>query len=219
MNNSQKSAVSYIKPSDHRAKWDTISDQFKNTTDGLGLEIDPGIIETVVAFNAFGFKTTASCEGHLDWGTFALWIDLEFTENIEADQKKLELASQKAIQGNEIAEKIRGLEENLVKPADSEKMNQLYAEMRQLRREVQAPILKKRQELIQLLTEFYAQHQASYDCVLGLEPIGENFRLSNLGADIQEILDLTTRQQKLTDYQAEMQSFTEFLKKKFLSAE
>lgn len=37
-------------------------------------EIDPGIKETVAAFNALGMKTHNSCEGHRDHGIGAPYI-------------------------------------------------------------------------------------------------------------------------------------------------
>ena len=40
------------------AKWAAVAAEFQNTTDGLGLEIDPGIMDLVIVFNAMGFKTS-----------------------------------------------------------------------------------------------------------------------------------------------------------------
>jgi len=46
-------------------------------TDGLGKEIDQGIFDTVVALNVLGIPTRQSCEGHLEWGTGAPWVDIQ----------------------------------------------------------------------------------------------------------------------------------------------
>lgn len=45
--------------------------------DGLGYPIDEGIKHVVVSFNLCGLKTSASCEGHLNWGLPYPWIDLD----------------------------------------------------------------------------------------------------------------------------------------------
>src|SRR5580765_6275630 len=59
--------------------------------DGLGLHIDAGILGTVVAFNASGMYTTASCEGHLDHGAAYPWIDVSSKEAEKLAQKIAEL--------------------------------------------------------------------------------------------------------------------------------
>lgn len=43
-------------------------------TDNLGMPIDPGIFETVVALNLLGLHTFQSCEGHLDHGCPYPWV-------------------------------------------------------------------------------------------------------------------------------------------------
>ncbi len=51
--------------------------------DKLGKKVDAGIIETVVVLNLLGMPTTMSCEGHLDHGTGAPWVDIEDTNASE----------------------------------------------------------------------------------------------------------------------------------------
>ena len=48
-----------------KSEWDRLSKELSSTTDKLGKPIDKGIIETVIALNALGFKTKMSCEGHI----------------------------------------------------------------------------------------------------------------------------------------------------------
>ncbi len=48
----------------------------RRLADRLGLGIDAGIFNSVVALRAQGFNTTASCEGHLQWGEPAPWIEI-----------------------------------------------------------------------------------------------------------------------------------------------
>ncbi len=44
--------------------------------DRLGTPVDEGIFETVVLLNLLGFRTSQSCEGHLDHGAAYPWVDV-----------------------------------------------------------------------------------------------------------------------------------------------
>ncbi|GCE14804.1 hypothetical protein [Tengunoibacter tsumagoiensis] len=55
--------------------WNKQASQLASVTDLTGKSIDPGILETVIALNLLGVETTSSCEGHLDHGTPAPWVD------------------------------------------------------------------------------------------------------------------------------------------------
>ncbi len=59
-----------------QAAWNAKKQEIEHTVDGLGLDLDDGIKESVVAFNMSGLNTTASCEGHLDHGMATPWIDI-----------------------------------------------------------------------------------------------------------------------------------------------
>src|SRR5206468_3667524 len=94
--------------------------QFRETTDKLGYEIEPGIFDTVVGLNALGINTSQSCEGHVDRGRITPWIDvvapnepLQF-KNEEAISEKIhqEVASEMGISIEEIKnwEGEKGLE-------------------------------------------------------------------------------------------------------------
>src|SRR5689334_14553390 len=58
-------------------EWEQIAARFYTATDKIGMRIDSGILETVIALNVLGIETSASCEGHLDHGVGAPWIDIE----------------------------------------------------------------------------------------------------------------------------------------------
>ena len=60
--------------------WNESIERMRDVTDGLGKKIDQGIFETVVALNALNIHTTASCEGHIEWGLAAPWIDIDPSE-------------------------------------------------------------------------------------------------------------------------------------------
>ncbi len=57
-------------------RWDQVAAEVENIRDRLGKEIDPGIKQAVVALRTLGFKTDASCEGHLNRGHKAPWVDV-----------------------------------------------------------------------------------------------------------------------------------------------
>jgi hypothetical protein len=59
------------------ATWEAGCAEARSYVDGLGRPIDEGILETVVALNLLGFRSTASCEGHLEHGKPFPWIDFE----------------------------------------------------------------------------------------------------------------------------------------------
>jgi hypothetical protein len=51
--------------------WHEVRPRIAQMTDKLGKDVDAEIAEAVVALNALGILTSASCEGHLDHGTGA----------------------------------------------------------------------------------------------------------------------------------------------------
>ena len=55
-----------INLSQKQEEWKKREAEIQETTDGLGLPLDKGIVEGVVALNLFGFPTSQSCEGHFD---------------------------------------------------------------------------------------------------------------------------------------------------------
>ena len=55
-------------------------------TDKLGQPIDNGIREVVISFIMLGLSTSASCEGHLNWGCSHPWV--EFSVDSEEENKR-----------------------------------------------------------------------------------------------------------------------------------
>lgn len=67
--------------------------EVEKITDSLGKGIDEKIKETVAAFLAHGFTTSASCEGHIDHGLPYPWVEVYALEPVgwreaEDDRKK-----------------------------------------------------------------------------------------------------------------------------------
>lgn len=62
--------------------------------DGLGLPVDKKIKRGVAALRLLGFHTTASCEGHDDWGLQYPWIEInngpEFSLRDTAEKQAME---------------------------------------------------------------------------------------------------------------------------------
>lgn len=57
------------------ATWEEGYEAVQQFTDKLGCFVDEGIMETVVALNLLDFRTSQSCQGHLDHGHPYPWID------------------------------------------------------------------------------------------------------------------------------------------------
>lgn len=69
-------AQTQAEKSEKQRRWDEIAAEVDQITDRLGKPIDPGIRETVIGLMASGFDTEQSCEGHLDHGIPAPWVDI-----------------------------------------------------------------------------------------------------------------------------------------------
>jgi len=185
-------------------QWDHLMCQYQQVTDVLGKKIDPGIFESVVVLNALGVNTTASCEGHLDWGTGAPWIDIAAPDVWEEERRAREATAQ--------ARKQRQLKE-----LPEAEIALLFAHAHSLRREVDLKHLQVRKILMHYLALFYQDRVVSSDrrfIVYGL--VGEA-RLESQGAGLLPLLTQEERQQKLCEYQEEMMAFTHFLKEQFFS--
>jgi hypothetical protein len=67
--------------------WEEKAAAIERTIDGRGMRIDAGIKEGVIALNLLGVHTTASCEGHINWGTGGPYIDIEAKETQDMQTK------------------------------------------------------------------------------------------------------------------------------------
>jgi len=123
-------------------RWLRIEIKVNSITDRLGLGIDNGIKESIIALQALGFVTRASCEGHADRGPAAPWISIGEKVPREILIRKRESIG---ILNDDDAEKIRFVT----------KKN-----------------LKGQIRLMQFLDEFYEERKVSYDVRLILEEFG-----------------------------------------------
>jgi hypothetical protein len=183
-----------------KQRWQEIADTLTRTRDKLGKEIDAGIFETVLVLNALDIPTFASCEGHLDWGTCAPWVD------IVSKHPLTQISIAKLM-----SEAMRECEKGEKTP---EEEKALFQSIHAQRREVKVHHIQIRQKLMAYLAAFYQNRDVPYDCRLFVRPTGTDgkSRLESQGADCQEVMPLDIRAEKLAAYQAEMQAFTAFLK-------
>lgn len=190
-----------------KQQWDEACQQFRKTTDRLGMPIDDGIFELVVALNLLGVNTRQSCEGHLDHGTFAPWVTFT-TPGIDERYKQVAQAMEEAAR----VRKERKL--------SLEASQEVYAPAHRLREEADAVHALDMCRVIELLARFYAHHFVPYDTTLIVHSRGPGTSvLESQGARLQIIRAPEIRESKLQEYQREMRAFTTFLKEYFFNNE
>ncbi len=167
-------------------QWQQKLKDLDKVTDGLGLGIDSGIKETVALLNLAGVQTTASCEGHINWGVPYPWIDV----------------------GNPDAWKIYE-QMDKVKDFESKQFKNLTGQMTALNK----PECKK---LFRLLKKFYPDSEVDHRAMLIIESYGHGSgrlqsRQEYLFEDDKVAYTQHTRLAK-----AEMKRFTNFLKQQML---
>lgn len=169
--------------------WEDLEREYARTVDGLGKRIDKGIMDTVIALNANDIHTTASCEGHLDWGCPYPWVDIG-----SGDPKLDEIEQQ-------IAE--------LLYEGKRDEVGRLYLEVKHFH-------YQEELKLIPILESFYQHYPLHYDRhLIFIHDIRGGCRIQSQGADTQEMRSQPERAQKLKEYQSEMQAFTDFLRRQF----
>ena len=188
-------------------RWQEITQDVTRLRDKLGMEVDAGIFETVVALNALAVSTFASCEGHLDRGTRAPWVSI--ASQHPSAQISIAKLSDDAFHASKSGEKTQA------------EIDALFSEVHRCRREVKMYHVQERQKLLGYLASFYQSRDVPFDQRLIVRPTGTDGkgRLECQGADCQEVTPLEMRRQKLADYQAEMQAFTAFLKAEYFKDE
>ncbi len=191
-----------IQQDEKRQQWQEASKQFSRTVDGLGRPLDEGIMETVVVLNLLGIRTEASCEGHLDHGTAAPWIDIGAKET--PDEREEEKAAfdeaRKQIELNELS---------------YEDIESLFDKARTIQHQNARKHLELQRKTLMYLSMFYANRYVPHDHQLIIQGSQFRGRIESQGSTIQEILSLEEQAEKLQVYQQEMQAFTQFLKQQW----
>ena len=165
--------------------WQRTDEQMRRTVDALGRPIDPGILDAVVALNSNKISTAGSCEGHLDHGLAAPWIDVSspMAESMRDDFWAL---------------RERGATRE---------------ELDHVRHQIERRNLVVRAVLLQELAAFYEHRHVPYDVRLTIQDraMAES-RLESQGASLQEIRDSLVRQRKLVEYRSEFNAFARYLR-------
>ena len=179
--------------------WEQKLIELDQVQDGIGEGIDLHIKETVAVLQLLGLHTRASCEGHLDHGVAAPWIDIqspdlrleEFFRNYGA-----------------LCEKADTLE------AVGEVADAVYDEIYAIRQAIDRIEALEYRKLIPYLEEFYQGRNVSYERRLIIDPRG---RLTCQGGILQPAEEIETQALRLKEYQDGVVAFTQFLKNKFFS--
>jgi hypothetical protein len=177
--------------------WYKLHKLFECETDGTGTTIDAGILDTVVALNAAGIRTKASCEGHLHrmHAKAYPWIDIQCPQ---ADALEAEILA--CLDQDSRSDKGR-----------SPKTGRLIYKHRSL-------LVDEERKLTDLLGAFYRVHPMEYDRHLVIiRFIKGECRLQSHGSEYQQYRPIEERAEKLKEYQEETQQFALFLKERFFS--
>lgn len=197
--------------------WGKIANAVDRCTDKIGCPIDTEIKEIVIALNAIGIKTTASCEGHLEDRCVYPWVDLvnfspEIYSQIENLTPTLKLIE---IEKTSLEKKYPKLSiQDCLDLPDGQRLLELYEERDILSESIDQAEMQCLEPASELLNEFYEKHNFSYDRMLILS----GNRLQNVGAHMQIIRSEEEQKLKLMEYQAEMNAFATFLKNKFMNS-
>ncbi len=180
--------------------WQAIEASVAKMTDRLGAPIDEEIRGLVIALNAVGLHTTASCAGHLDHGLAYPWVDIEDPEAAPLARKAADLldAAQRAL-------------------PDQERYRALLREASKIEEEAKRRSLSMAQQLMQYVHAFYQQHPFDYarHLILDTRLWGGRIRVQSQGAEFQEVVDAASREQQLRVYREEMDAFATFLTAQF----
>lgn len=192
-----------------QAFWEQKKGEIDGIKDRLGKGLDEGIKETVTSLQVLGINTTQSCEGHLEWGVGAPWVEVAAPESERLS--RLEEQAQRTFQEAEAALETEG--------HITDEIATKFDEAHTLRREVKRINLVEAAKVMPLLETFYQNRQDTpFDGRLTLSFLSHgSSRIESQGAAFQETASSEIKQQKLAEYQEEMRVFTSFLKNKYFS--
>jgi hypothetical protein len=176
-------------------KWARIEKQFKKISDRLGTLIDQKILSLVVALNALGLETLQSCEGHIEYGTYAPWVSFNVPSAAGYKAKVLEIADRHADED---------------RPRYSaEECGELYrlADMQK------KSIAQARIAVDRYIDLFYAEHKPMKpESKIVVRDGADFFLIEAQGSAKQQERRKDARKRHLALYQQEFQAFADFLK-------
>lgn len=206
------------------AAWEQKLQQVDLIEDAQGEKIDPGIKKIVAALNILGFPTSNSCDGHLEKGhQMVPWVTISDPD--EPDERFVgENNNYKRV-----AEKYglpwENVKNNRAWEAYSEAVNSFEAKEETLEfQKWKERQLKLREQLSELLKNFYYGHRVAADIQLIIPEGGVSFFLRN-NSELWDInygnLNETEKaeaQGKLQAYREEINRFADFLKQKYFQS-
>jgi hypothetical protein len=185
---------------DPQACWAAATQYIEGVRDALGKPVDAGIKSLVIALNASGFPTTASCEGHLDWGIPAPWVDVSPSPTPQSVAHRREVST--------LDEEI----ETIARAApNATVLDELCEKRRLLSADVRRPTLVLAHHLVALLATFYGGRRVPYDQMISLHLRVIGMRMQGHGSEVQDIATPAEKVANLERYRAEMQTFVAFL--------
>lgn len=227
-------------------RWEEKEREVEEWADATGKGIDEEIKKSVVAFSMMEFPTSASCEGHLDSGIPAPWVEIsapnEPEEKFIGENKVFEDVAKKY--GVLFGEARRGLDfeaeklyyeegeisdEEFLRRSDNawrawneadDIIDNLpeTEEYKKWRKENEK--LKKRVE--KLLEEFYRNREVPDNLRLMIKELSRGeIKVHNGGEDYKSVEELTEDQKeglnkRILEYRKEMEEFAKFLYEKYL---
>ncbi len=195
--------------SEKKKRWQAMEKEVASWGDALGLGIDPGIKNTVIVLNLLGFKTSQSCEGHMDRGLAYPWIDFE-TENQEMvilNNKRQDIVKRIEEKHSEIQKKYPDLSlGEALRKGESEELDAIYPELHAINDKMEKLAKAQLVPLKNLLADFYKNRSIDPDKMITIRE-----RMYSLGGDWQITRNDNEKAKKLKEYQNEMNSLADFL--------
>lgn len=212
------------KSNPRQEKWDNVSNEVKKTIDTLGHHIDENIKETVVALNVYDINTSGSCEGHIDWGTGAPWVEISASDEPEEIYVNEKTALERVARENNVTV------DDLKKEDGYEKLYREAMEECAKNGEMKEIITwqeeneKLKLVMENIISDFYKNRDVPEDIKIKFRDIGGwgSFRIySGTDEDYDRDFEKMNEKEKkdlgkrLEKYQKEIADFTKFLKDKF----
>ncbi len=201
-----------------RELWLNMANEAELWVDGMGKGLDEGIKNTVIALNLLGFKTSQSCEGHIDWGLPYPWVDFQITSDQAKvfDKKLLNIYQKIEAKMADLQKKYPELHMRDIidkDDAESKQLRDLYTKMHAITPRLDQAAKSALLPLYKLLEKFYKNKSAHYDLVIHIheESHAKLFRIYSLGGSWQTTRNEPERTVKLKKYQQEMNDFTNYL--------
>ncbi len=185
-------------------EWKEMAKLMDRVVDLLGHPIDEQIKESVIVLNLHGFKTFASCEGHLDWRASYPWIDIEIAGQAKTLFQELLILEEKMLNLHNTDPNRKELEELQIRHQSLTKLEEKQ-------------ILEQALPVQRILEQFYQTYHPDYGMELIIDTTCKGIvRIYSFGAEWQILRDEDEKKLKFLEYREEMNRFTNFLIEKFL---